>query len=709
MQLKTFFLRRAVGAALFLLSAVAAIARDESSVVAPDPGSLTEVEVTARRLDAARNGLMPETGSSLYRIDEEDLRNLPLGESTPLNEVLLRAPGVVQDSFGQLHVRGDHANLQYRINDVVIPESIALFGQSLSPRFASDINLLTGALPAQYGYRTAGVVDIHTKGSNYPDGGEIGIHAGSHGYLEADGELSGHAGDWSYYVTLGHLANNLGIENPTAANTALHDHTEQWNGFANAARVLADGARLSFIAGVSNDDFEIPDNPGRVAAYAPPGANVPRSDVLDERQHEDNRYAIVAYENASDATIHYQIALYDRVSNVHYQPDVVGDLAYTGASGDVARSNERWGMQFDASLRSNGAHVIRFGVTYNDETARTAAHTTVYPLSADGSVLYDPLALADLSRTGVRFWGLYLQDEWHPFSGVTVNYGARYDTYEGLTREDQLSPRFGVVWELDSRTTLHAGYARYFTPPATEKISSETVALFANTTGAPPSEGNDPVRSERSHYFDLGVSTKLSTALTLGLDGYFRSITDLADEGQFGPALLFAPFNYERGRIYGVESTLSWRSGGTSAYLNGAWGRATGQHIVSGQYNFGPDELQAIAAQAIPLDHDQRVTGSAGVSRTIQGIAWSLDAVGGTGLRRGYLNADHLPSYLTFNLAARKTFLVAGLGELEFSVSLVNLADRIYELRDGSGVGVGAPQWGQRRTVYLGLSRSFGR
>jgi len=104
----------------------------------------------------------------------------PQGDNAPLNQLMLQAPGVVQDSFGQLHVRGDHSNLQYRINGVVIPEPIAGFGQSFDARFAESLNILTGALPAQYGYRTAGIVDIRTKGTKFENGGSIGFLGGSH-------------------------------------------------------------------------------------------------------------------------------------------------------------------------------------------------------------------------------------------------------------------------------------------------------------------------------------------------------------------------------------------------------------------------------------------------------------------------------------------------------------------------------------------------
>ena len=120
----------------------------------PTTKNLSAIDVSAR-LDQARNALSPDTGSSQYVIDQKAIAQLPLGAATPMNQVLLQAPGVVQDSYGRLHVRGDHANLQYRINGVIIPESIGGFGQSLDARMIDNVKLLDGALPAQYGLRTA--------------------------------------------------------------------------------------------------------------------------------------------------------------------------------------------------------------------------------------------------------------------------------------------------------------------------------------------------------------------------------------------------------------------------------------------------------------------------------------------------------------------------------------------------------------------------
>ena len=143
---------------------------------------------------------------------------LPEGENTPFNQVLLQAPGVANDSFGQLHVRGDHANLQYRIDGIILPEGITGFGQVLDTRFASNVDLLTGALPAQYGQREAGVIEITTK-TFFETGGSVEMYGGSHNTMQPSFEFGGSEGKLNYFATGSFLANDLGIENTTSSAT----------------------------------------------------------------------------------------------------------------------------------------------------------------------------------------------------------------------------------------------------------------------------------------------------------------------------------------------------------------------------------------------------------------------------------------------------------------------------------------------------------
>src|SRR5579875_1903251 len=129
-------------------------------------------------------------------------------------------PGVAQDSYGQLHIRGDHSNIQYRFNGVILPEGLNFFGQTLSPRIANTIQLITGALPAEYGLRTAGILDIRTK-SGFDKGGEIGLYGGSHGDWEPSIEYGGSSGNDSYFGSLSFKQNQLGIESVDGSSTPL--------------------------------------------------------------------------------------------------------------------------------------------------------------------------------------------------------------------------------------------------------------------------------------------------------------------------------------------------------------------------------------------------------------------------------------------------------------------------------------------------------
>ena len=712
--------RRALAAAF--VAALAALhyatthaADDEARAPAPTAAAkgasverLDAVQVTGKRLDAARNELSPETGSTVYRFDRSDIETLPFGNATPLNQLILQTPGVVQDSYGQLHVRGDHGNLQYRINNVVIPEAISGFGQSLDTRFADQINILTGALPAQYGYRTAGIVDIRTRGTGFDTGGNVSVLGGSRGHREASAEYAGTSGAWSTFLTGSYLRNDIGIENPTADRNAIHDTTRQQKGFGYLSRVLDADSRMSFIFGTSNNKFEIPNVPGKIASFAIEGNPAVDSARLNARQNEKNTFEIASYQASPTDRLDYQASVFHRYTDVAYQPDPLGDLVFNGVASQVVRKNEAYGVQGDASFRLNDSHTLRSGLFAQRERFGVDDSALVFPADRDGNqTSTTPFAIIDNARATGQTYGFYLQDEWRASKALTVNFGARFDHVATVVNEKQLSPRLGLVYELSSDTRLHIGYARYFTPPPTEKIDTTSVAKFADTTNALPSNANTAVRSERSNYFDAGLSHQLTPEITIGIDGFYRKVRNLQDEGQFGNALIYSAFNYDEGRVRGVEFSASWKKSNLSLYANGSVSKAEGRAIVTGQFNFGPDELAYIANHWVHLDHDQMFTASAGASYLWGATRLGGDLVYGSGLRRGFANNEHLPSYIQVNLSASQTFNLDTLGRFEARLAAINVFDRVYQLRDGSGIGVGAPQFGPRRGLYLGATKYF--
>jgi len=144
-----------------------------------DGSSLPPIVVTAQHLDEGRASIQTATGASTYTFNSTAIEAIPGGDNVHLNQVILRAPEVAQDSFGQFHIRGEHNGLQYRLNGIILPEGISVFGQSLDPRFVSSLSLITGALPAEYGLRTAGIIDITTKSGIEEPGGAVTLYGGS--------------------------------------------------------------------------------------------------------------------------------------------------------------------------------------------------------------------------------------------------------------------------------------------------------------------------------------------------------------------------------------------------------------------------------------------------------------------------------------------------------------------------------------------------
>jgi outer membrane receptor protein involved in Fe transport len=671
---------------------------------------LGTIDVSAA-LDQARNSLSPDTGSSQYVIDQKAIQALPLGDSTPLNQVILQAPGVVQDSYGGLHVRGDHANLQYRINGVMLPESISGFGQVLDARTIQSVTLLDGALPAQYGERTAAVVDITTKaGSSLGNGGSVGITGGSFGTVNPNASLWGSNDRWSWFLTANYMESDVGIENPTASRTPIHDHTNQVKAFGDISYLIDNDTRISFMFGASNSRFQIPNNPNQEPQFGYLDTVNFNSADLNDRQNEQTRFGVLSLQGKFGDTA-YQVSLGQRFSGLQYMPDEIGDLMFNGVAAAIDQNDRASTLQADFSMPWGGSHTLRYGLYGNFDQATTNTNSLVFPANPDGSQASTvPFNIFTGDKITARTWAAYVQDEWNISDKWTLNYGLRGDQYEAFRTESQLSPRIGVVWQATDSTTVHAGYSRYFTPPANELISNEDINAFANTTNAVQNYGNNTPLAERSNYYDLGVQQNIGSNWTVGLDAYYRDVSRLQDEGQFGTALVYSTFNYRYGRIRGTELTVNYDNGPVTAYFNFAYSRAMGKDVITGQYNFSPDDLAYIADNFIHLDHDQKLTSSGGINYAINDTTKvGADYLFGSGLREDGLtpNGLSLPYYFQLNLSVSHDFTFDSTGKFHTQLALINALDRTYELRSGTGIGVGAPQFGPRRGVFLSLQKDF--
>jgi outer membrane receptor protein involved in Fe transport len=321
-----------------------------------------------------------------------------------------------------------------------------------------------------------------------------------------------------------------------------------------------------------------------------------------------------------------------------------------------------------------------------------------------------PQEILDNSKLNGVDAGIYAQDEWQLTRKLTVNYGVRYDHFDSsFDHEGQLSPRVNLVYKIDPLTTAHVGYARYFAPPTVQYTGPSTIDKFRGTTNAPQTFQDDPLRAERSNYYDLGISRQITPPWTVNVDAFYKQSRNLLDLGQFGDAVILSPFNYRYGWVYGPEVSSTYTQGGLSLFGNFAYVETQASDIVSSQYQFDLNELNYIRDHDINLDHQSSYTASGGISYAWKHDRVYLDMLFGSGLRIGFANLEHEPAYYPVNMGYEHVFYPNALGSntVRLRFDVVNVFDQQYQLREGGGLGVEASQYGQRRSFYVGVAYDF--
>ena len=707
--------------------------------------------------DAARSNLYTTIGTTSDTISHDTIQALPQGANAPVEKVLLQTPGVSQDSAasGLLHVRNDHANVQFRINGVMLPDGVTGFGSIFDTNFIGSASLVVGALPAEFGLRTVGLVDLTTRSDIFNNSGSINYYFGSRETIQPSFEYGGTFGancpsansavptkapasssatcfgGVQYYFTGSYLQTNEGIENSLPFLNPIHDFSRQERGFAYLSTFIDPYTRLSLIAGTYNANFQIPNVtnappfPGITLAF---GVSSFNSSKLNEQQNEQTQYGVLALQRSING-FDGQLSYFTRYNNLHFIPDPIGDLFLNGVASDVSRQSYTNGFQGDASYVINAAHTLRAGFTVSAEQIWVDSTSWVEPTPGGGLPVDTPFSITDDVQKVGWLAGVYAQDEWRITDNLTMNAGLRFDQMWQFVDANQLSPRLSFTYKPFEGTTFHAGYARYFTPPVLVEAAPVNFNLANNTTAAVSNPIGSPVLPERSHYFDAGVDQKIRfgcfsadpkdcSTLDLGLDAYYKIATDLIDNGQFGQALVLSAFNYAKGVVQGIEFSAKYHSGNFQAYANLAVGQEKATQPVSNQYLFdntppgvadlgGLTEFQYLSTHWIYTDHTQLVTGSAGLAYRWNGTTFSTDMIYGSGLRSGDANIDTVAPYAQFNVGLARDFDMPDHQPVTVRFDVVNVFDTIYQIRNGSGIGVFASQYGPRRGFFIGIKKKI--
>lgn len=374
----------------------------------------TAIVVTARRLDAARTQIDAALGSSVYSLTNETVENRPGGETGKIADILAQAPGVTL-SGRTLSVRGSPAN-QVRINNVIIPEAISDPADHLSSRLAETTRLITGTLPAQFGFAPGGVIGVTTKNGLYQHGGQAELFAGSDGMIEPALEWAGSAGGTSLFGSGSFEHDRSTVADP--AGVTARDRRDEVEGLGFADHVIDENNRASLIVGGDRERNRY--GPTTISA----GTTI-----------SNDGYAVGTFQHSQ--------------GRLTVQTSLFGGFGSTSARfGERTRERRStYGTQIDASDELGTGHTLRFGLLANRSSARE--------LEDSGT--------SSAHRTTL---GVYAQDEWKITSTITFNPGARIDWLRGLGSSAKVEPRASFVWSAKSGLTGHVGYARYVAAPA---------------------------------------------------------------------------------------------------------------------------------------------------------------------------------------------------------------------------------------------------
>lgn len=372
------------------------------------------IVITARRLDAARTSIDQGLGATVYELHNETIENRPSGETGSVAAILTQSPGVTLSSSA-INIRGSNA-IQVRINDVIIPEAITDPQDRLSSRLAESTRLITGTLPAQFGFAPGGVIAVTTKNGLYQHGGQAELFAGSHGAFEPAFEWGGSGGSSSLFASGSLESGRTRVAD--VAGPSASDVRHEIGGLAFADHVIDRENRISFILGGSRER-----------------RNVGETDLPPGVEKTNSAYGVGTLQHSTeDFTVQASLFVGHGVDSTDF-------------GRDQRERRSSVGTQIDSSLKAGEENTIRAGLLLNRSTSEEIGAS--------------PRAEAP-RRTSL---GAYLQDEWKPDSHLTLNVGVRGDWLRTLDSSPTLEPRTSIVWTSSNGFTAHAGYARYASAP----------------------------------------------------------------------------------------------------------------------------------------------------------------------------------------------------------------------------------------------------
>ena len=691
--------------------------------VAPVALTLSVTQDIALEIVSPLPAIQYKASSETYQLSRKDVEILPRGNNNTVAEVLQTVPSVVYGALGQTHIRQGHANQQFRIDGVPIPEGVsATFTDVISPRMWERADIILGGMEAQYGNKTALVVDITSKSGTRPSFGSAQMFGGSNQTVNPSIEYGGTVGEkFRYYALNSYTSTNRGIEPPTLGHSVFHDQNERNQTYLRGDYQHDNRNNLSWVFLNAVAKYQIPTIPGLAVNQdvlpllqaQDPTFSPTVSQAVNQNQKENSQYTHLVWRHDVNAENFFQLAGFLRNSYANFTTDPFNTLAYTPDQQTANQKRKAYslGTRLDYTWTPNKQHLVKTGFQFEYTNAQNQFQLFDFAVDPGTGLPIGPVLTQSAANTNVQtrqeFW---IQDQWSPTDHWTFNLGVRYDQIQSFYNEGQISPRLGVTYKLNQSNVFHANYSRLFTPPNVEQIAFTKVNLQGTTAQPDDPTGFRP-RAERSNYFEVGSYHALTNWATLELTAYYKRSHFQSDAGQFGTTPMLNFFAFQWGYQMGIDGALKMQiTEDFSARGNVAWGRCKANGLQSGNYLLDTKEITDInTAGGVFCDHSQTITSSAVAAyRFRERTTISGQMLYGSGLRTAvsedaFTNSSHFPSWTTYNASITHMFTLPwDKQKLLVGFDAINLLDQQYFYNTGEGsIGLGIAHAGMPRSFFF--------
>jgi outer membrane receptor for ferrienterochelin and colicin len=676
------------------------------------------IQVAAIEVSATPIAVDTRTGNQVFKQDQ--FQGSPTLTTTQI--VQQAVAGAARAPTGEVHIRGMHAEFTYYVDGVPVPPGISgSLNELFDPSIANQITFQTGSWDAEYGGRNVAVVNVMTR---IPSGGFHTSASSYAGNFGSDGQTltaSTNAGKLGLFFS-GTRTETAMRHEPVVADTNAAGRITGIRNFANYGQDYYGFGKLQYTP-TNHDVMSLDANWSRSRFHTPFDS---ATGVINDHQQDLNDFLNFGWQHSvthgPDAGSELFASAFYRHGSLTYTPGLADEPTFTFAPDTTlyniseARNFDIYGVKLDYTLRLSEPLAFKIGTL----SSITRGHENFHAFNAttpSGPTSDSPLTGSDI--------GVYAQSTIQPTDHWQLRAGVRYDAHhypisatQHLTA-DQVSPRVRLSFFPSPETSVWIYYGRQFIPTNIEDLRAITSASQGGVVSA-------PTEPERDDYYEVGLTHRFPVGVVVKLSAYHRRSAPGIDDTQVPGTAITTDVNIARVRVTGLEGVVEVRPGGPlSGFLNLALCHAYGYGAVTGGFF-----TSTPPAQPFDLDHDQRLSATAGLTFATRG--WLLDATGiyGSGLTNGVTpNTPGRPLYdstmaatgplntglfdfnsafkvkpsFILNLSAGYTFLVGNV-EVRPQLFANNVFDLRYTLKGTffSGASIGRPRTLQFK-VDLGI------